>query len=45
MFCHHHSKRDCCRMGDSSLLRVLAVGAAVYVGLKAMHHWHHHHRD
>ncbi|WP_371374170.1 hypothetical protein [Sporomusa aerivorans] len=44
MFCHH-SKRHGCSMHDSSLLRVLAVGAIVYVGLKAMHHWHHCHRD
>ncbi|HWR05751.1 hypothetical protein [Sporomusa sp.] len=42
MFCHNNSRRGC-GMNDSSLLRVLTVGAIVYVGLKAVHHWKHHH--
>ncbi|SDF23596.1 hypothetical protein SPACI_011060 [Sporomusa acidovorans DSM 3132] len=41
---HHHLHRDCC-CGDSPLLKVLAVGALVYVGLKAFHHYQIYHRD
>lgn len=46
MFCHHHSRshREC-SCGDSPLLIVLAIGAVVYVGLKAYHHHQIYHRD
>jgi len=44
MLCHHHhSQRDCC--GGSPLLKVLAIGAVVYVGIKALHHYQIYHRD
>ena len=41
MSCHKHSRRHHCDMGGSSLLKVMAVGALMYVGFKAMHRWHH----
>ncbi|CVK19155.1 hypothetical protein SPX_42170 [Sporomusa paucivorans] len=47
MFCHHHrrSHQRECGCGDSPLLKVLAIGALVYVGIKAYHHHQIYHRD
>ena len=47
MFCHHHhrSRKGDCSCGDSPLLKFLAIGAVVYVGLKAYHHHQIYDRD